>query len=49
LGQEVTVHPRQVGVEVELQAEIVAMVQVTLGSNAASPPNANAAAMCCGV
>lgn len=49
MGHGVTVHPRQVGVEGELQGETVAMVEVAMGSNAASPTNANAAAKGCGV
>jgi site-specific DNA recombinase len=43
LIERVTVHPRDDGVEIELQGEIVAMVEVALGSDATGPTDSKTA------
>jgi len=43
LIERVTVHPRDDCVEIELQGEIVAMVEVALGSDAASATDSKTA------
>ena len=43
LIERVTVHPREDGVEIELQGEIVAMVEMALGSDATSPTDSKTA------
>ena len=43
LIERVSMHPREGGVEIELQGEIVAMVEVALGSDAAGATNSKTA------